>query len=76
MPADGRYKPEQQVGGTTANGRVRPGLWAIRDTKTGALVQAPGEDGEPELVTFTLPSLATTWIRSETYLQEAGHGRP
>lgn len=75
MPTDGRYKPEQQPDGTTPNGRMRPGLWAIRDTTTGALVQMPGEDGEPELVTFALPDLAAVWIRSETYLQEAGHGR-
>lgn len=75
MPADSRYRPEQQVGGTTPNGRQCPGLWAIRDTKTGALVQMPGENGEPELVTFALPDLAAVWIRSETYLQEAGHGR-
>ncbi|KQV05627.1 MULTISPECIES: hypothetical protein [unclassified Kitasatospora] len=75
MTADDRYRPEQQVGGTSSNGRALPGLWAIRDTKTGALVRTPGENGEPELVTFPLRDLATAWIRRETYLQEAGYGR-
>lgn len=75
MSAAGRYQPEQQPGETTANGRVRPGPWAIRDTNTGALVQTPGEDGTPELVTFPLREQAAAWVRRETYLQEAGHGR-
>jgi hypothetical protein len=73
--AAGRYQPEQQVGGASLNGRTLPGLWAIRDTHTGGLVQVPDEDGTPVLVTFTLRDLATAWIRRETYLQEAGHGR-
>lgn len=70
MSAAGRYSVEQLPSeGTT------PGAWAIRDSKTANLVSQPGEDGRLQRVTYPLRDLATAWIRRESYLQEAGHGR-
>jgi hypothetical protein len=70
VTTDGRYRPEQQLGGTSPNGRTLPGLWAIRDTETGALVQTAGE---AEL--HATREGAAGWIRRNRYLGEVDRGR-
>jgi len=66
-----RFKVEQQP----ARGR-QPGLWAIRDTATGDLVQTPDEHGRLETEVYALRDSANDWIRRNRYLSEVGRGRP
>ncbi|WP_405019535.1 hypothetical protein OHV05_24365 [Kitasatospora sp. NBC_00070] len=70
MTTDDRYRPEQQLGGISENGRVLPGLWAIRDTQTGALVQTAGE-----LELHATDEGVHAWIRRNRYLTEVDRGR-
>ncbi|GAA0705597.1 hypothetical protein GCM10010193_70870 [Kitasatospora atroaurantiaca] len=72
MSADGRYIPEQLPERPRDGKRPLPGLWVIRDTKTGKLVL----DSIGELDLYSTEDGANGWIRGNKYLSEVGCGRP
>lgn len=56
----------------------RPGMYVIRDKRTGELVKEAKDldSDESVLVAFAIRSSAVDWVRGHIYLAEAGCGRP